>query len=316
VEMVVHLKQMLLVVLLSAAASAKTEPVSKPNCPSKCGNVTIPFPFGLTEACSLNTSFLITCNQTLSPPIPFLNTTDQKVRVLNISLDGNLHVSFPAATRCVDNKTGESDNENWIFKFNLTPFHISSKQNKLTVLGSDTAGVVSEVDSTSRKLYVTTACVSVYSGLEKEPTNDDSCSGNFCCQTPIQQRLSEFIYYCSANIFNSNFTQPFQSYPCGYAFLVKEGAYNFSMADLVNFYSSNNTFPVVMDWTVGNTCLDAQNNASSYACKAKYSECRNAEVGSGYHCQCSTGFRGNPYLPHGCQGIPPLKINHIQCVFI
>jgi len=94
----------------------------------------------------------------------------------------------------------------------------------------------------------------------------------------------------------------FQSYPCGYAFLVKEGGYIFSMANLHNFNSSS-TFPVVMDWAVGNTCLDAKNNASSYACKSNHSECDNAEVGPGYHCECSSGFLGNAYLPDGCVGL-------------
>jgi len=313
-QMGFYLNQMLLLVLLSAAA-AKTQPISKPNCPTKCGDVSIPFPFGLTEHCSLNTSFLITCNQTLSPPIPFLNSTQQslsspfnflnatyeKLRVLNISLDGQLNVSLPVATSCVNNKTGESDNQFFIITFD-TPFHLSSKQNKLTVLGADTAGLVSGQDSTSKTPYAPTSCVSINTTNPIYNYTHDDCSGSFCCETPIQHRLSEFGYISASNIFNKNYTKPYQSYPCGYTFLVKEGAYNFSMTDLINF-NRTKTFPVVVDWAVGNTCRAAQKNTSSYACKSKYSECHNAKVGPGYHCKCSSGFRGNPYLPHGCQGL-------------
>jgi len=291
----VHLNQLLLVVLLTAAAAAKTQPMSKPNCPTKCGNVSIPFPFGLTELCSLNTSFLITCNKTLSQPIPFLKI-DPRVRLLDISLDGQLHVSLPVVTSCVDNKTGESGGY-FYFRFNLKPFHLSSKQNKLTVLGAITAGAVHDEDSTA---YAPTYCVSMYSNIHN--IHYDSCSGTFCCQTPIQHRLSEFVYVCGSNIMQDNYTKPFESYPCGYTFLVKDGAYDFSITDLINFNRSN-TFPVVVDWAVGNTCQAAQKNASSYECKSKYSECHNAKVGPGYHCKCSAGFRGNPYLPDGCQGL-------------
>ncbi|WVZ20090.1 hypothetical protein V8G54_007412 [Vigna mungo] len=83
--------------------------MTKPNCPTKCGNVSIPLPFGLTKLCFLNTSFLIICNQGFSPPIPFFNaTTNKKVWVLDISLDDQLHVLLPFLTSCVDNKTSES----------------------------------------------------------------------------------------------------------------------------------------------------------------------------------------------------------------
>lgn len=319
VQMSVHLNLLLIVRLIAAVAAAKTQYMSKPNCESKCGNVTIPFPFGLTEACSLNTSFIITCDKSL----PFLNTThemrlfnttdDEKVQVLDISLDGQLHVSLPIVTSCVTPKS----EHNYISISLYAPFHLSSKQNKLTVLGAYTLGIVSDEYSTyalsdGYLTYARTYCMSFYSIIYNisiynssiyNMTHDESCSGSFCCETPIQHRLSKFHYTCVANIFDYNSTQePFQSYPCGYTFLVKEGAYNFSMTDIKNF-NTKNTFPVVVDWAVGNTCLEAQKNASSYACKSNYSECQDATVGPGYHCKCSTGFRGNPYLSDGCQGL-------------
>ncbi|XP_047172936.1 wall-associated receptor kinase 2-like [Vigna umbellata] len=328
--MSVNSNHLLLVVLLIAAvAAAKTIPMSKPNCPSKCGNVTIPFPFGLTNPCSLNTSFLITCNHS----IPFLNSnvttpffrsnvttpffnTIRKVKVLDISLDGQLHVSLPVATSCVNNKNGESDKDYFFFRL-YTPFHLSSRQNKLTVLGAYTAGVVYDDSLRFWTAYAPTYCVSFYSSiydLSIYSTHDESCSGTFCCETPIQHRLSDFYYSCGANIFDYNSTdEAFQSYPCAYTFLVKEGAYNFSMTDFINFNTSN-SFPVVVDWAVGNTCLDAQKNASSYACKSNYSECHNATEGPGYHCKCFTGFRGNPYLSDGCQDVDECVEESHDCV--
>ncbi|WVZ20824.1 hypothetical protein V8G54_008146, partial [Vigna mungo] len=124
--------------LTAAVAATKTQPMTKPNCLTKCGTVSIPFSFGLTKLCSLNTKFLIICNHNLSPCIPFFNaTSNKKVRVLDISLDSQLHVALPVLTSCIDKKIVESMKDASIIVF-PTPFHLSSKQNKLTVLGDDT----------------------------------------------------------------------------------------------------------------------------------------------------------------------------------
>ncbi|XP_059631693.1 wall-associated receptor kinase 3-like [Cornus florida] len=61
--------------------------------------------------------------------------------------------------------------------------------------------------------------------------------------------------------------------------------------------------PIVFDWAVGSeTCDEARKNLSSYAC-GKNSICYNSTYGSGYRCNCSKGYDGNPYLPNGCQDI-------------
>lgn len=300
------LLQLLLVAFFIAAT--KTEPpLSKPNCQQKCGNVIIPFPFGMTEACSLNTSFLITCHRNLSPPTPFLQNDYHQISVLDISLEyGQLSISLPVARNClINNLTGES-----FIAMNLGPFHLSSNQNKLIVFGADAAGMVYNLENASGILYPTIACMSVYAPAASAP--DKSCSGTLCCETPIQQRLSEFFYESSTNIFRRNNTKRLESYPCGYTFLVKDGAYKFHITDIFNL-STNNKFPVVADWAVGtHTCQDAMKNASSYLCKSNYSECRDAEVGPGYHCKCYSGYRGNPYVSNGCQGTYVLHSTHLK----
>ncbi|KAJ1376612.1 Wall-associated receptor kinase, galacturonan-binding domain [Sesbania bispinosa] len=292
--MTVRSKQQQLLLLLVAilVASTQTQPMSLPNCPTNCGSVTIPFPFGTTESCSLDSTFLINCNQTSSTlHTPFL--AQRNLSVLNISLNGELHVAWPVASDCYARK-GKQVNQT-VQGLNLTNFHVSSR-NKLTVVGCDTIGLV--VGNDSKGKNYTTGCVSLCNRLDDIEANG-TCSGTGCCEISIPQGLLSFGYV-SASIFNHTRVLDFN--PCGYTFLVEDGAYNFVSTDLVKFEKTE--FPLVLDWAIGNkTCLEAQKEVSSYACKAENSECYNSMKGAGYLCKCSNGFRGNPYLLHGCQDV-------------
>ncbi|KAK7351077.1 hypothetical protein VNO77_10249 [Canavalia gladiata] len=294
-------KQVLQLVVVATLFGA-TQTLPKPNCPTKCGSVNIPFPFGMSKECSLDSSFIITCNQTSHTP--FLKN-NRNLAVLNISLDGQLQISSPVATTCYDNNTAEWVNQtNWVFY--IAPFRLSPTGNKLTAVGVDTAGLLApSTHSFEGYNYTATMCLSaVYS---PDLVKNGSCSGVGCCEAPIQQGLSNFYYLSSNNIINNSYYNTLLgSSPCSYAFLVEDGAYNFSSTHLLNFNTT--AFPIVLDWAVGNrTCQQALKNSSSYACKSDNSICRNSKVGPGYLCKCSPGFLGNPYLPHphphGCQGV-------------
>ncbi|XP_072078131.1 wall-associated receptor kinase 1-like [Arachis hypogaea] len=264
-----HLLHIVLVLvwILCGAADAVTQPNS--NCTKRCGSVEIPFPFGTDESCSLDTSFLISCNHTSTPYLPHNNAT-----VLSISLDdGEMRVS-------------------------------AASKNKLTAVGCNTIGEIVEYNVIERRNYAT-GCFSVC--LSVNETTSGICTGAGCCQSPIPANgLSDIgigSYSSGADSYNAIFSS---INSCGYAFVAEDGAYNFSSADLVNF--RHQSFPVVVDWAVGKqTCEEAQKNTSSYACRADKSECYNSTKGVGYICKCSTGFGGNPYLVGGCQDVDECK---------
>jgi hypothetical protein len=131
--------------------------------------------------------------------------------------------------------------------------------------------------------------------------DNGSCSGIGCCQTSIPEGIRNFTTRVRSF---DNHTAVFGFNPCSFGFVVEEEAYNFSPSDFTNLQDRVKV-PVVLDWAVGNeTCEAAKGNMTSYICmhviKAESSYCYNSTNGTGYRCNCSTGFQGNPYLPHGC----------------
>ncbi|KAK7320939.1 hypothetical protein VNO77_30916 [Canavalia gladiata] len=287
---------LLLATILLAAAQAAILQLF-PNCTRKCGALEIPYPFGTTKGCYLDSSFLITCNQTnsVTAPTPFMRRGD--TTVLSISLHGEMRVSLRLgiAKDCY-NRSGIRISQN-IGILNMSYFYFSPTRNKLTAIGCDTIGLITGWDQGRN---YTTGCVSLCNTLDDVEGANGSCSGTGCCEAAIPQGLSTVLFSTTSSVKKHTIVHDFN--PCGYAFLVEEGAYSFLPKDVENLTQTK--FPVVLDWAVGNrTCEEAQRNVSSYACVAENSYCYNSTNGPGYRCNCSHGFEGNPYLIHGCTEI-------------
>lgn len=73
---------LLLLVFLATQASGAAPSLAKPGCNETCGNVVIPFPFGIGDGCFLDDWYEIVCQENDS--VLILNKTG--LRVLNISL--------------------------------------------------------------------------------------------------------------------------------------------------------------------------------------------------------------------------------------
>ncbi|GFS34976.1 hypothetical protein Acr_00g0037100 [Actinidia rufa] len=117
----------------------------------------------------------------------------------------------------------------------------------------------------------TTGCLSLCDSIDN--VINGSCSGIGCCQSIIPKEVR---------------------------------SYNIS---IFQTYRERTSFPVVLDWAVGNeTCVAARKNQTSFACKEN-SKCYNFDNGPGYRCNCSEGYEGNPYLSNGCQDIDECKIS-------
>ncbi|KAM3683003.1 hypothetical protein ACJW31_12G113700 [Castanea mollissima] len=281
------------------AATDTQFPTALPNCPDRCGDLQIPYPFGLTEGCYLSgttgtTEFLIDCDKSLGKPQP--KTGD--FLVTNISVEeGQIEIMMDIDIDCY-NKNGTPQTK-LMRKRSLTNpiFTISHTKNKLVSVGCDTYAYLRGFRNDRR---FTSFCLSVCES--KSDVVNESCSGIGCCQADIPGGLRNVTVETDSL---NNHIDVWDFNPCGYAFVIREDKFNFSSAYLTTL--NNKTLPVVLDWTIGSEKCDLGRNKSNEIC-GENSICVNLTYGAGYRCECKDGYRGNPYLDHGCQDIDECQV--------
>ncbi|RWW58196.1 hypothetical protein BHE74_00034971 [Ensete ventricosum] len=278
-------KLLLLLLLLTATATMAFEQ----NCTRRCGSVGVPYPFGIEPGCYRD-GFDLSCNNESKLYIGNIEVIG--VDVLNgqarvykrISWDCNESYDNPKASIAMD-VTG-------------SPYTFSDTSNKFTAIGCDTIALF--VGATDHSY--STGCVSICN--DNTTFSNGSCSSAGCCQTSILPGLQFFnITFSPAGHKDISWDNP-----CSFAFLVDGSWYSFRTTDLneTDFLNRNDgRVPMVLDWSIGDVrCEEAPQNLTSYACRSNNSSCLDAANGSGYLCNCSRGYQGNPYVEGGCEGLP------------
>jgi len=217
--------QQLVVGAIILAAIAASEP--NPSCVRTCGSLNIPYPFGTSEGCYLDPSFLITCNN--STP---LLSPGNIIKVINISWDGELRVSNSIDRYCPGNSSSDMASEPTVLNF-----PVSHTKNKLTAVGCDTFGFINATEA--QKKY-SVGCLSLCDSIDS--VVNGSCEGIGCCQTSIPKGMTSFAF-TAGSLSNPSTVDNFN--PCSFAFVVEEKAYNFSSLDLVNL-QNRQTVPMVL----------------------------------------------------------------------
>ncbi|RWR74593.1 Protein kinase domain-containing protein [Cinnamomum micranthum f. kanehirae] len=282
-----------------------------PNCKTTCGNINIPYPFGMGEdpTCFRHSMFNITCNESSTPPKALLSGQE----VLDISLQGQLRIKFPIGWDCYSESGNRTDYDSGLsFDTNRSPYTFSNTRNIFTAIGCDTQAYVKgnpyvEYFSKKRDDHFRFGCMS--SCWNTTSVTNGSCTGIGCCQSVIPANLK--MFGVDIESFN-NHTDVWSFNPCSYAFFVDQDFnLNFSVSDLSNtsFRDRNGQVPVVLDWVVvwNKTCQEATRNKTDCACLSENSECSDSTNGPGYRCNCSAGYQGNPYVPGGCKDIDECK---------
>ncbi|GAB4825505.1 hypothetical protein Ancab_008379 [Ancistrocladus abbreviatus] len=119
-------------VTLLLPAEAVAVPLALPNCPEKCGDLTIPYPFGIGESCfdDSDSSFNLTCNETTG-----VTTLGRNLEVLSITLGGQIRILQYVAFDCYDQSGKRVANST--SSLSTVNFTISSSHNKLVAIGCD-----------------------------------------------------------------------------------------------------------------------------------------------------------------------------------
>ena len=89
VQVVMRITFLLLLTTYELAEAAA--PIVKPNCSDSCGNIYIPYPFGMTTGCYFNDWFKIVCKETGGFPKAFLPRIGMEVLEINITDPYNDH---------------------------------------------------------------------------------------------------------------------------------------------------------------------------------------------------------------------------------
>lgn len=115
---------------------SNAENITMPGCPKKCGNLTVPYPFGIISegrSCSRDSLFDITCNYTTDPPKAFIRTSNIEVHDISNS---ELRILIILAYQCYDTFGVETVGQSMSTELEGTPCRYS-KANVLTVVGCD-----------------------------------------------------------------------------------------------------------------------------------------------------------------------------------
>ncbi|KAL9248256.1 hypothetical protein vseg_021599 [Gypsophila vaccaria] len=269
---------------------------TKRGCQRKCGNLTIPYPFGIGKGCAMGDEYLINCyedNRVFTPQ--FLDTTSQVLEISESQL--TVAAGGPLARSC----TSADEGNTWgHLDLSGTPYALSSAGNKFMVIGCHHYGLIEARTGAGRQVF---SCVALCTN--NADLLDRTCAGIGCCQVALPKGLQSF----NASLDLIKYNTSISSGSCSYAFIVKRSSFEFrGAADLQGAGTVDrlNNMPVVLDWFVANdTCRYARRNSSSYACK-KNTICLDVNKALdlvGYRCKCFLGYEGNPYLSPGCTDI-------------
>ncbi|GLT46741.1 hypothetical protein SLA2020_204740 [Shorea laevis] len=274
----------MMVILPSSTVTASSN-ISLGNCPQKCGNVTVPFPFGFGRPeCAKNSAFQLECNQ--SSGLLYGDTPINNISLENGTITGLINSAYECYGqngRLPTKRLRSVISKRW--SFIISPTH-----NRLVGLGCDTVAMM-----TDREGRVKSACIT-FCIDSADITNAGSCSGFGCCQTPIPNHLNQLNITVSSR-YEHAYVLDFS--PCSYAFVVAN-SFDISKINLLGYPETAPMWPVVFEWVIGD------HQGCQHYCGPN-TECSYSYTGGGFRCSCKQGFIGNPYLPQGCQDIDECK---------
>jgi len=274
-------------VAASSSSQKDGPPIAKPHCMDQCGDVDIPYPFGIGANCSYNASYEINCDYSSHPPKPFLQHFELEVtdinwpgrysgrdprRFLGHDTDGQtLTVLTPARNICGSHGSVGFPSVN----FQGSPFLFSSWFNVFMVENYCGRSVVLR----NRMQKIVAGCASVcanQTGVAK--LNTTTCYGVGCCQASLipspthdffLQHMTPRLDFYEITLSHEALTITSDTCILAAALIKSDQVVN-----LAGNLSNLRAFPTVLEWDGSLTAVHG----------------------------CEFPTEGNPYLPNGCQG--------------
>ncbi|KAK4594782.1 hypothetical protein RGQ29_018479 [Quercus rubra] len=266
----------IIVLLGSMNGFVKAVGLVNSSCSRSCGNVSIPYPFGIEPGCYLSNSYQIYCDHSFSPPKPmFLNLTEMEV--LDISLDGTLRVNYPSVV-------------------------FSQSRNRFIAMGCNNFASLKDAEE-----VVICGCMSICNNIPSAMNGSNSCNGINCCQTTIPLDLQDF----SLSLQPIDPKHDTDNLSCKFAFIVEQKWFETNLTNPFEILNMSHA-PVVLEWLIdarlsslvtGNNLSYVLDDNSTYRCDNHSSSL--GYLNSTLTCSCKPGIEGNPYLPdpQRCTGV-------------
>ncbi|CAN6353016.1 unnamed protein product [Urochloa humidicola] len=284
-------------------------------CRRRCGNVTVPYPFGIGAGCHHGApagGFRLWCddnNSTRRPPRLTVSGYGHEVAAISLPT-AEATVLLNASRACYD-RPGDPDGRIVSLReqpmaLNGSAFLFSSMKSKFVSIGCPGLAYFNDGGG-----YYVTGCMSVCRPSERALPG--SCRGDDgCCQSNIPLGLDSYRPYLgsfgrrrrrrgSRDEQEATFLD--NSTACSYAFMVD--AWWFWFAGSHFNRTGDFAVPVVLDWAIRDapTCAAARRDPDTYACRSAQSVCLESSNGPGYVCNCTDGYQGNPYVTNGCTDV-------------
>ncbi|KAL6615441.1 hypothetical protein ACP70R_037711 [Stipagrostis hirtigluma subsp. patula] len=320
----------LVLLQLSAADDVAGDQIALPSCPTSCGDVSVPYPFGFSPGCYLP-GFDLVCDDTSRRAPPRLLLGDGTLEVESVSIStGDLRAR---STTLNAGPFGLSSSPVWLLGLG-NPYTIAGERNELILTGCDVFGSLASNGWLHHRTL--TGCASVCGNLASiiledsfsanvTLANGKKCFGVGCCQAQIPAGTSihdmEFMRLRVDDARQLDAVVPVSM------LIAENGWFDRDITSLEMFRSqlANMSVPLILNWAINSIALAPNETragsatcpkdlGTTIACHSQFSVCKTitydhyTNYTAGYICQCLPGYRGNPYLPQGCQDIDECTI--------